>query len=54
MPAPPEYGRFTQRRAMWRELGMTPETSTHTDWVEAVTFLTIEAKYPEKSGNGAK
>jgi len=40
-----EYARFTQRRALWRECGMTPDNTTHAEWEEAATFLRIEAKY---------
>jgi len=49
IPAPVEYARFTQRRAMWKELGTTPETATHEEWQQGTTFLQLEAKYAKQN-----
>ena len=42
-----EYARFTERRALWKELGMTPDT-THAEWQEAATFLRLEHAHEKK------
>lgn len=44
MNPPVEYVRFTQRRRLWQELGMTPE-SEHGETMEALTFMRLEDKY---------
>lgn len=45
---PVEYARFTERRALWKELGMSPDNTTHEEWQEAATFLRLEAKHEKK------
>ena len=42
---PQEYARFTQRRALWKELGMTPDNTAHREWDEAVSMMRIEARH---------
>ena len=44
MAVPVEYVRFTQRRRLWQELGMTWD-SEHGDIAEALTFVRLEDKY---------
>ena len=44
MAPPIEYVRFTQRRRLWQELGMTPE-SEYGEAMEALTFMRLEDKY---------
>lgn len=47
-PVPSEYARFTQRRALWTECGMTPDNTTHEEWQQAATFIGLERKYAQR------
>lgn len=44
MAPPIEYVRFTQRRRLWQEFGMTPD-SEYGETTEALTFMRLEDKY---------